>query len=120
MEVRNNSENEQLLTPESVESTRVVGDSVDPGVPNLEGSSPLPSNYLKASDNKSIISLNSPFLKVDTAETNEIGAADQLPLSGSVGSSTPKVWFHGLKCLCDRIKLKCGGDIPLPFIALEF
>ncbi|KAL8553803.1 hypothetical protein ACS0TY_002187 [Phlomoides rotata] len=90
IEESNNSENEPLLTPESVESSTVVRDSVDSEVPNLEGSSPLPSNYLKASDNRSVISLGSPFLKVDTVETNEIVGADQLLQSGSVGPSTPK------------------------------
>lgn len=87
MEVRDDSDNWSLLTPESVESAAVCGDFLDPAPANLEE-----SNYLKASDQVGpLISLSSPLQKVDAAETNETDAADQLQISGSTELSTTKV-----------------------------
>lgn len=92
MEVRNDSEKRSLLTPESVKSSTVCGDFVDSGIANLEESNHLPSNYLKANNKiESLMLSDSPFQKVDAAETNEIDAAGQLPISGTMGPSTAKV-----------------------------
>lgn len=87
MEARDDSDNWSLLTPESVESSAVCGDFLDPAAANLEE-----SNYLKASDQVGpLISLSSPLQKVDAAKTNETDAADQLQISGNTELSTAKV-----------------------------
>ncbi|KAH6762547.1 recovery protein 3 [Perilla frutescens var. hirtella] len=91
MEVRDDSDTWPLLTPDSVESSAVCGDFLDPAAANLEESNYLPSNYLKASEKVGpSISLSSPLQKVDAAETDEFDAADQLQISGNVEPSTTK------------------------------
>ncbi|KAI3448610.1 hypothetical protein Pfo_005275 [Paulownia fortunei] len=91
MEVRNEAESWSLLTPESIKSSTVCGDLVDSGIANLENSNHLPSKYLKASDRiGSLLLFDSPIQNVDAAGSNEIDAADQLQISGTVGPSTAK------------------------------
>ncbi|KAK6143919.1 hypothetical protein DH2020_024267 [Rehmannia glutinosa] len=91
MEVRNETENWSLLTPESIESAKVCGDLVGSGIANLENNNDLPSKYLKASDRiGSLLSLGSPFQNVDARGTNDIDAADELQISCTMGPSTAK------------------------------
>ncbi|XP_057778168.1 DNA polymerase zeta catalytic subunit isoform X2 [Salvia miltiorrhiza] len=91
MEVFDDSDNWSLLTPESVESSAVCGDFLDPAAANLEESSYLPSNYSKAIEKVGpLISLKSPLQEFIAAETNETDAAYQLQLSANAEPSTAK------------------------------
>ncbi|XP_047961036.1 DNA polymerase zeta catalytic subunit isoform X4 [Salvia hispanica] len=91
IEVLDDSDNCSLLTPESVKSSAVCGDFLDPAAANLEESSYLPSNYLKAVEKDGpLISLSSSLQKFVAAETNETDAAKQLQLSANVEPSTAK------------------------------
>ncbi|KAL8028904.1 hypothetical protein ABFX02_14G193000 [Erythranthe guttata] len=91
MEVKNDAESWSHLTPESIKSSVGCADLVDAGIANLENSNPLPSKYFKASDTiGSSLLLDSPFQKVNASETNEIDAADQLQISGTMGPSNAK------------------------------
>ncbi|KAG6430350.1 hypothetical protein SASPL_108415 [Salvia splendens] len=91
IDVLDDSDNCSLLTPESVKSSAVCGDFLDPTAANLEESSYLPSNYLKAVEKDGpLISLSSPLQKFVAAETNETDAAKQLQLSANVEQSTAK------------------------------
>lgn len=116
------SDNCSLLTPESVKSSAVCGDFLDPAAANLEESSYLPSNYLKAVEKDGpLISLSSSLQKFVAAETNETDAAKQLQLSANVEPSTAKVILniHCSKCLCYKTKHKYGEDISLFFVDSE-
>lgn len=122
IEVLDDSDNCSLLTPESVTSSAVCGDFLDPVAANLEESSYLPSNYLKALEKDGpLISLSSPFQKFVAAETNETDAAKQLQLSANVEPSTAKVILniHGSKCLRYKTKHKYRENIPRFFIDSE-
>lgn len=92
MEVLDDPDNCSLLTPESVESSAVCGDFLDPEAANPEENSYLPSNYLKAIETVGpLISLSSPLQKLVAAETSETDAADQLQISANAEPSTAKV-----------------------------
>lgn len=121
MEVLDDSDNCSLLTPESVESSAVCGDFLDPVVANLEESSYLPSNYLKAIEKVGpSISLSSPLQKFVAAETSETDAADQLQIPANVEPSTAKVIpLFMAQNVCHKTHHEYGEDIPLFFINLE-
>lgn len=98
MEVRDDLDDWSLLTPESVESSAVCGNLVDPVTTNLEESSRLPSIFLNANEKAGpVISLTSPLQKIVAAEINETDAADQLQISPITEPSTAKVTFSVLR-----------------------
>ncbi|KAL6565452.1 hypothetical protein OROHE_004507 [Orobanche hederae] len=95
MESRNEAENWSLLTAQSNESSKVCGDLTGSEFANFKNSDDLASKFLKASDRiGSLLSSNSLFQNVDAAGTNDIDAADQLQLSGTMGPSIPKATYE--------------------------
>ncbi|KAK4424650.1 DNA polymerase zeta catalytic subunit [Sesamum alatum] len=86
MEVRNVAES----SPEPIESSKDCGDMVGSGIANIEKSNHLPCKYLKASDRRSLLSLDSPSQNVDAAEINEIDAAAQQQISFTMEPSSAK------------------------------
>lgn len=99
MEVRDDSDNWSLLTPDLVESSADRGDFVDPVAANLEESSYMPSNCLNANDKTGpVISLSSPLQKIVVAEINETDAANQLQVSANAELSIAKVTLSILWC----------------------
>lgn len=105
MEARDDLDNWSLLTPESVKSSAVCGDLVDPVTANLEESSCSPSIFLNANEKAGPrISLPMPLQKIIAEEINETDAADQLQISPTAEPSTAKVTFSVLsgrvECMC--------------------
>ncbi|CAA0816819.1 DNA polymerase zeta catalytic subunit [Striga hermonthica] len=86
VELRSEEENRPLLTPESLESSKVCGDLAD-----VANNNDLTLNNLKASDRVgSLLLIDSPFRDADAAGTDVIDAGDELQLSGTEGPSTAK------------------------------
>ncbi|GER55202.1 DNA polymerase [Striga asiatica] len=91
VELRPEAENRPLLTPESLESSKVCGGLAGSEIADVANNNDLPSKYLKASGRvESLLLLDSPFRDADAAGTDVIDAGDELQLSGTEGPSTAK------------------------------